>query len=540
MKIETDKIKTSDKKNVAYKPVVLAILDGFGLNPTNEGNAIAGAKMPFYNELLRTRPITSLNASGISVGLPWGENGNSEVGHLNLGSGVILYQSLPRISIAIKNGDFYKNKQLVGACEHARKNKSSLHFMGLVSPGGVHSHLEHLYSLLELARRQEIKKVYIHAITDGRDTPKDSAIKYFKELNGKIKDEGVGKIATVCGRFYIMDRDNHWERVEKAYNAIVNGKGKEAKNAIDAIENSYRNNVFDEQIEPVVLKEKGEPIAQIKENDALIFFNYRADRARQITETFALPTFVKFQRGPKIKNLLFVTMTQYQENLPVRVAFPPQEIKEPLSKILADNGNVQLHAGESEKYAHVTYFFNGGIEKPFPGQKNIVIPSPDVASYDKTPEMSSRELTEKVVQKIYTGKFDFIVINFASPDMVGHTGNFNATVKALEFLDTKLKELVEAAISINGAILITADHGNCEQLIDPGTHEMDKEHSTNPVPFIYINKDNRTTEKSEDALNQILYNPTGVLADVAPTILELMHIPKPQEMNGISLLNSLA
>ncbi len=525
------------KKN--YKPVVLIILDGWGINPSIEGNAVKAAKVPNFDYFWKNYPATSLQASGIAVGLFWGENGNSEVGHLNLGSGLVVYQNLPRVTLAIQNKTFFQNEAFLQACAHVKKNNSALHLIGLVSAGGIHSHIDHLFALLELAKTQRVKRVYIHAITDGRDTPRNAAERYITELEGKIHQLHLGEIATVSGRFFAMDRDNHWEREEKAYHAMVSGIGPTAQSAGAAIAESYAHQTYDEAITPTVITKAGHPVATIKDNDAVIFFNFRADRARQLTKAFVLPGFADFNRPHRLENLFFVTMTQFEDNLPAHIAFPPQKVKEPLAKVIADNKLKQFHVAETEKYAHVTYFFDGGIEKPFPGEDQLVIPSPRVKNYEKVPEMSAQETTDLLVKKIFTGHYAFLVINYANPDMIGHTGDFSATVKALEFVDKKIKQVVDAVLSINGAVIITADHGNCETKIDPLSHESTKEHTTNPVPFLLLANDFKIPPKDDDTVFQEMINPSGVLADVAPTILDLLGIKKPEEMQGLSLRDSL-
>ncbi len=523
-----------------YKPVVLVILDGWGIDPGTEGNAIKLAKLPNWDNLLANYPLTSVQAAGISVGLFWGENGNSEVGHLNLGSGLIVYQNLPRITLSIQDKSFFKNKALVGACQHAVDNKSTLHLMGLVSAGGIHSHIDHLYALLKMAKEHKVKQVAIHAITDGRDTPRNAAEKYMAELEAKLKKIHIGRIASVSGRFYTMDRDNRWDRIEKAYDAMVEGKGPQSDSPLKAVKDSYSQQTFDESILPTVITKGGKPVAKIQDNDAVIFFNFRADRARQIAKAFVMPDFKEFNRAHKLQNLYFVAMTQYEEGLPVEVAFEPKNITNPLARVISEAGKRQLHIAETEKYAHVTYFFDGGSEKPFPEEKQMVIPSPKVKSYDQVPEMSAQELTETLGKEILTGKYDFAVVNYANPDMVGHTGNLPATVKALEYLDKKIKQLVDTVLSIDGALIITADHGNCEQMIETQTKEIVKEHSTNPVPFLLISNDFKlSNSKDEVTVQQEQLNPTGVLADVAPTVLDLMGVAKPDEMTGMSLRGSL-
>ncbi len=523
----------------SYKPVILAILDGFGIDPATEGNSIKTAKMPNLSNLAREYPATSIQASGISVGLFWGENGNSEVGHLNIGSGMVVYQNLPRITLAIQDKSFFENKKLIEACNHAKQNNSTLHLLGLVSAGGIHSHIDHLFALLELAKHQKVKKVMIHAITDGRDTPRNAAGKYIAELEAKLKQLRIGKIATVSGRFYTMDRDNRWDRIELAYNAMVNGTGTNANSPDEAISSSYSQKTYDESIVPTFITKNGKPISTIQDNDAVIFFNFRADRAREITKAFVDPKFDGFSRNHQLENLYFATMTHYEDSLLVQVAFPPKKIVWPLARVLSENNKTQLHIAETEKYAHVTYFFDGGTEHPFPGEDQYVIPSPKVKSYDEVPEMSANEITDELIKRINTGKYDFCVVNYANPDMVAHTGNFYATVKSLEYLDKKIGQLAEATLAIDGVLLITSDHGNCEQMIDPSSNEIVKEHSTNPVPFMIVGNDFHVPPKSDEQVLQESINPSGVLADVAPTILDLMGVKKPSAMTGMSLRESL-
>lgn len=517
------------------KKVVLVILDGWGVTEPSQGNAISLAKTPFFSKATSSYFATTLQASGLFVGLPWGECGNSEVGHLNLGAGKIIYQTLPLIDKAIVDGVFFKNEKLLKAIDHAKKNNSKLHLFGLVSSGGVHSSIEHLFALLKICQQKKFKNVFIHAILDGRDSPRDSALTFIKQLEQKIKELGVGKIASLSGRYYTMDRDNHWERIEKAYQAMVEGIGASASNVEEAISESYKKNIFDEEFEPTIIKEKNKPIALVENNDAVIFFNFRADRARQISEAFISPEIEKFNRPKKIENLFFVGMTEYEQGLPTEVAFSPDRSENPIANIISGQGLKQMHIAETEKYAHVTYFFNGGKEKPNQNEDWVLIPSPRISSYDKKPEMSAKEITEKVVLAINSEQYNFIVINFANADMVGHTGNIEATIKAVEFLDQMLLQIVEAALKKNNAVIITADHGNAEDLLKLKTGEIDKEHSSNPVPFILIGQEWEQTENQEN-LDLSLVQPVGVLADVAPTILKIMGIPQPKEMNGNSLI----
>lgn len=522
------------------KPVVLVILDGWGVAPPSSGNAIARAKIPFFDKLVTNYPSMTLKASGGEVGLSWGEMGTSEVGHLNLGTGKIFYQTLPRINKAIEDGSFFDNPVLCDIASHVKKNKSSLHLMGLVSTGRVHSTIEHLYALLKFARNKKMKKVYIHAFLDGRDTIYNSGIEFISKLQEKIKEYKVGEIATLSGRFYAMDRDNRWDRTLKAYRAIVEGKSDEYfSDPIKAIENSYKKGVYDEEFVPTVITKYQRPIAQVKENDAVIFFNYRADRARQLTKAFVLKDFDKFERANFFPKLFFATMTEYEKGLPVKIIFSPEEIKTCLAKVLSEAGLKQLHIAETEKYAHVTFFFNGMEEKEFEGEDRIIIPSPRVASYDQVPEMSAPKIKERLIKEIMAQKYDFIVANFANADMVGHTGNLEATIKAIEAVDKCLEKISDAVLSLGGVLIITADHGNAEEVINLQTGEIDKEHSTNPVPFILVGKEweGKTLGLKEAVGGDLsLVTPVGVLADVAPTILKIMEIPKPDEMTGTSLI----
>ncbi|MEA2088451.1 MAG: 2,3-bisphosphoglycerate-independent phosphoglycerate mutase [Patescibacteria group bacterium] len=523
------------------KPTILIILDGWGVAPPSFGNAITEANPKFFNYLTSNFPTTLLQASGESVGLVWKRMGNSEVGHLNIGAGRIVYQSLMKISKSIEDESIYKNSALLKAFGHCKKNKTKLHLLGMISSGGIHSYLGHLYGLLEMAKQQNFSEVYIHAILDGRDTKYNEAINLISRLSNKMKDIGVGKIANLSGRFWAMDRDNHWERIEKSYIAMSSGKAEEYfKDPIEAIQASYDKKVFDEEFVPVVIvKEDKKPVAIIDDHDSVIFFNFRSDRARQITKVFVLPSFDKFKRDKYIRDLEFVTLTEYEKNLPANVAFPREEIANPLAKVISDNGLRQLHIAETEKYAHVTYFFNGGYEEKFPLEDDIIIPSPRVASYDQAPEMSSALITKRVIEEIMKDSYDFILINFANSDMVGHTGNLEAAVKSIKAVDKSLKEIVELVLIKNGSVLITADHGNAEDMISKRTGEMEKEHTSNPVPFIIVKKDFYQKKAGilipiKEELSDI--KPMGVLADIAPTVLKIMDIKKTKEMTGISLI----
>lgn len=522
------------------KPVVLMILDGWGVAPPSRGNVISIARTPVFERLIDNYPAMTLQSSGEAVGLPWGEMGNSEVGHINLGAGRIVYQDLPRITKAITDGSFFQNQAFLEAAKHVQKNNSQFHLIGLVSTGGVHSTLEHLYALMEFCHKHKIKKVFIHAILDGRDTPRESAINFIGKLESKIKELKLGKIATLSGRFYAMDRDNRWPRVAKAYKAMTEGKAERyATNITKAIEDSYEKENYDEEFIPTVILESKKPIAVVKDNDAVVFFNFRPDRARELTKAFVLPGFEKFSRPQYLSNLFFVTMTEYDKDLPVVIAFSPEYVVNPLAKVISDAGLKQLHITETEKYAHVTYFFNGGREQSFPGQNNVLIPSPSVSSYDQKPEMSALELTERLIKEINTGYHDFIVVNFANPDMVGHTGNMQAAVKAVETVDECMGKVVDLVLSLDGIIFVTADHGNVEEMLNLQTGVMDKEHSVAPVPFIVVgNKWMGQNIYKDQIVNHdlSLIQPIGILSDVTVTILEVMKINKPPEMTGHSLL----
>ncbi|HBO99818.1 MAG: 2,3-bisphosphoglycerate-independent phosphoglycerate mutase [Candidatus Uhrbacteria bacterium GW2011_GWF2_41_16] len=521
-----------------FRPALLVVLDGFGVAPDSEGNGVTRAKMPVFHQLIQKYPTMTLRASGEEVGLSWGEMGNSEVGHLAIGSGRVYYQTFPRINRDIVTGTFYENPAFLKAFEHARTHNSAIHLVGMVSAGRVHSMDEHCHALLECAKRQKVNRVYVHAILDGRDTIYNVGMDFIRTLQSKMAELGVGKIATLSGRFYAMDRDNRWDRTEKAYNAMVLGQGEQATDPFTAIEASYAKEIFDEQFVPTVMIENGAPVARIQENDAVIFFNFRPDRARQLTKAFVLPTFDVFPRT-FVKNLFAVTMTEYEKNLPVEVAFRSERVEQCLAQVLSQAGLKQLHIAETEKYAHVTFFLNGTKEDPFPGEDRVIIPSPRVSSYDQAPEMSAIALTDRVLKEINSDTYDFMVMNFANPDMVSHTGNLEATLKANETVDGCLGRLVEGVLQKNGVVFMTSDHGNAEEVRNLRTGEMDKEHSTNPVPFLVIAKSfegvtGLTGEIPEGDLSFL--PPVGMLADVAPTILSVLGIPQPPEMTGQSLL----
>ena len=508
---------------MSKKPTVLMILDGYGLSDKTEGNAVKQAKTPVMDKLIAKYPFVQGEASGMAVGLPDGQMGNSEVGHTNMGAGRIVYQMLVKISKSIQDGDFFENKALVAAMENCKKNDSALHLMGLLSPGGVHSHMEHLYGLLEMAKKNGLEKVYVHAYLDGRDVPPSSAAEYMEELVAKIKEIGVGSVATISGRFYAMDRDNAWDREEKAYSALVYGEGVQADDPVQAIKDSYANDVTDEFMLPTVVDKNG----MIHENDSVIFFNFRPDRARQLTRAFVDPEFTGFERRNGYFPLTFVCMAQYDAEMPnVLVAFPPEELKMTFGEYLAKHGKKQLRLAETQKYAHVTFFFNGGVEEPNVDEARLLVNSPkDVATYDLKPEMSAPEVGMDLVEAIKSDKYDVIVINFANPDMVGHTGVIPAAIKAVERVDGLVGDAVQAVKDMDGVLFICADHGNAEKMIDYETGEPHTAHTTNPVPFILVNADPKYTLREG-----------GCLADIAPTLLQIMGLEQPKEMTGKSLL----
>ncbi len=514
-------------KNNRPKPIVLIILDGWGISPAWGGNTMSIANIKNYNQFWRKFPHTMLQASGEAVGLPKHDIGNSEVGHMHIGAGRIISQDLSRINQAIKDGSFMKNPTILKAIQHAKKNNSKLHLLGLVSDGGVHSHINHLFYILKICAEQNFQNIFIHAITDGRDTDPMSALHYLEDLKHYTQKLKTGKIATVVGRYYAMDRDNRWERTSQAYFAMTQGQGNSATGAMQAVSKSYSKGISDEFIKPTIIVNKNnQPTALVKNNDAIIFFNFRADRARQLTKAFTQDNFNQFRRGKKISNLFFVSMLPYEREYKGKVysIFEDFNIKNCLGEVISQNNLTQLHIAETEKYAHVTYFLNGTREKPFPGEKRILVPSPKVATYDLKPEMSSAEITEKVLANLK--KFDFIVINFASPDMVAHTGNQNATIKALEFVDNCIGKIINDILKIKGLAIITADHGNAEELINPKSGNPATEHTTNPVPFVLISKNSYTLRKTGKFM----------LANIAPTILDIMQLPIPSEMTAKSLI----
>ena len=502
------------------KPIMLMILDGYGYNSETNGNAVYSAKTPVMDKLLSECAHTLINASGMDVGLPEGQMGNSEVGHTNIGAGRIVYQELTRITKSISDGDFFTNEALVKAIENCKKYSSALHLFGLLSDGGVHSHITHLYAALELAKKNGLEKVFVHGFMDGRDVSPTSGLGFVTALEEKMQEIGVGKIGVLSGRYYAMDRDNRWDRVEKAYAALVYGEGEENESAQDAMSKSYDAGVTDEFVVPTIIT-KG---ATIGANDSVVCFNFRPDRAREITRTFVDPDFEGFERKKGFFPLYYVCMTQYDASMPnVDVAFRPEKLTNTLGAYIADKGLNQLRIAETEKYAHVTFFFNGGVEAPCENEDRALIPSPKVSTYDLQPEMSAYEVTEEVVKRVESGKYDVIILNFANCDMVGHTGVFDCAVKAVEAVDECMGKVIDAVEKQGGVVCITADHGNADQMVDPETKEVFTAHTTNPVPFIVSGYDCKLREG-------------GRLADIAPTLLDIMGLQKPSEMTGESLI----
>lgn len=503
------------------KPVILMILDGFGvgLEAEKRGDAIKATKKPNIDKLFAENPVTKIGASGLDVGLPDGQMGNSEVGHTNIGAGRIVYQELTRITKSIEDGEFFENEALLKAVDNAAQEGKALHIMGLLSNGGVHSHNTHMYAIVELAKKKGVKNVYVHAFLDGRDVPPTSGKDFVEECANKLKEIGLGKIATVMGRYYAMDRDNRWDRVEKAYSAMVYGEGNKACCPVKAVEESYANDVTDEFVVPTVCEEN----ATVKPGDSIVFFNFRPDRAREITRTFVDPEFKGFERKNGFFPLTYVCMTQYDASMPnVEVAFKPQSLKNTIGEYISNKGMTQLRIAETEKYAHVTFFFNGGVEQPYEGEDRILVKSPAVATYDLQPEMSAYEVTDKLVAAIKTGKYDMIILNYANCDMVGHTGVFEAAVKAVEAVDECVGKVVTAIREMDGVALITADHGNADKMIDTDGSPFTA-HTTNLVPFCVVGYPCELREG-------------GRLADIAPTMLKIMGLPQPAEMTGESII----
>lgn len=506
--------------NPGRKPLALIIMDGYGISAETKGNAVASARKPNIDKLMQKYSNTTIGASGLAVGLPKGQMGNSEVGHLNLGAGRVVYQDYTRISLAVEENKLRENPVLIEVMEKVKANSKKLHFLGLLSDGGVHSHNTHLYALLEMAKERGLKDVYVHAVLDGRDVPPKSALAYFQELDSKIRTIGVGRVATIAGRYYTMDRDKRWERVEQGYRAMTEGKGHRAGTPEQAVTNSYDRGESDEFLKPTIVDQRG----LVEDGDGIIFFNFRPDRAREITRAFVDADLREFERANIKVN--FVCMTQYDATIKVPVAFGPQNLDDTLGEIISRSGYKQLRIAETEKYAHVTYFFNGGKEKPNPGEDRVLIPSPKVATYDLQPEMSAYLVTNAVVERIHSGKYSLIILNFANPDMVGHTGIYEAAVKAVETVDACVGRVVDEVLAQGGAVLLIADHGNAEKMIDLVTGQPHTAHTTNPVPFVLILDDGKEHKLRED----------GALADVAPTILGMMNIPVPKAMTGKSLM----
>ena len=514
----------------------MIVLDGWGESPEIAGNAIRKASLPTINTMDQYYPKTFLQASGISVGLPWGEEGNSEVGHQSMGAGKIIYQNLPRITLAIEDNSFFKNEAFLKAIKNAKQNGTAIHLIGLTSDGGVHSDINHLFALMELMKDSSVEKVFIHAITDGRDTMPKVAKEFIEKIQEKIKQLGVGKIATISGRYYTMDRNKNYDRLEKSLDAMINGNGVIENDPLVAIDNQYKRELDDEHLEPIVLTENDQPVTKISENDEVILFNFRKDRAIQISEAFADEKIRKEKFKIQIPKVHFTGMVEYMTGLDMDVAFPPEKFSTCLGKIISDNKKKQLRIAETEKYAHVTYFFNVGNEKPFPGEERILIPSKNAPSYDTVPEMSAMEIAEKVVPEIENDKFDFILINFANADMVGHTGNVQAAIKAVETVDQALNKVIKATLNKNGCLLITADHGNAEEMIEIRSGEKLTEHSDNPVPCWLVTPENR---RQNPLMTEPKVEIGGMLCDLAPTILELMGLEKDSDINCESLLDSL-
>lgn len=517
------------------RPFVLIVMDGWGFNPRHEGNAIALARTPHIDQIARTWPHTLLAASGDAVGLPDGQMGNSEVGHLNIGAGKKVEQDFTKITHAIDDGSFFQNPALLAAIAHVRQHDRTLHLCGLLGDGGVHAHQSHLEACLRLAQQHSVARVAIHAFTDGRDTSPTGGVGFMKALlaaSQAIDPEHPARIATITGRLWAMDRDNRWERTGRAYRAMVHGEGTPARDPVAALGASYDAGVTDEFIEPIVLRDEGgQPVATVQAGDSVIFYNFRADRARQLTKAFVLPDLPPpahgvFDRGPRLSDLTFVTMTEYEVGLPVEVAFMSDDVEMPLARVIADRGLRQFHTAETEKYAHVTYFINGGCETPFPGEDRLLVPSPKVKTYDLQPEMSAGPLTDNAVERIRSGDYDLVIMNYANADMVGHTGVLDAAIKAVETVDAGVGRVIEATLALGGAAFITADHGNAEKMIDDETGAVFTAHTTNPVPFYFV-----VPQRPNVALRN-----GGILADIAPTALQVMGLPIPAAMTGRTLI----
>jgi 2,3-bisphosphoglycerate-independent phosphoglycerate mutase len=511
------------------RPVVLVILDGWGIGRDEPGNAVLAARTPTMDRLLDTYPSSTLLCSGEHVGLPAGLMGNSEVGHTNLGAGFIVYQSIVRIDRAIADGDFARNDALLGAIDRTRSGDHALHLIGLVSDGGVHSHIRHLDALLALAAEREASRVVVHAITDGRDTLPTSGAGFLADVERGMARSGVGRIETVMGRYYAMDRDHRWERTKRAYDAIVHGTGERADSVAAVTEASYAADVTDEFIVPTIIPKAEGGVDPIADEDSVILFNFRADRARQLTRAVVMDRFDGFDRGERPSGLRVATMTSYEDDFPVAVAFPPRDVENPVARVVSDAGLTQFHTAETEKYAHVTFFFNGGREEPFPGEERYLVPSPKVATYDLQPEMSAAGVTDGVVAAVENGTYDFVIVNFANCDMVGHTGSFDAAVSAVETADSSLNRIVDAVLAVGGVALVTADHGNAEEMIDKGSGGPMTAHTTNPVPVVLVAPDNHP-------LRHATLRQHGVLGAVGTTVIDLLGLTPPPEMDQPSLI----
>jgi len=513
--------------STTHRPIVLIILDGWGQSENKDYNAVANANTPYWDSLIESYPNTLIKGSGTDVGLPSDQMGNSEVGHLNLGAGRVVYQEFTRVSRAIRTGSFFTNQTLTDAVDLAKDNNKAVHILGLLSPGGVHSHEEHIQAMTQLAAQRGVSKIYVHAFLDGRDTAPKSAESSIEAMEKVLEENQCGRIASVIGRYFAMDRDHRWPRVKAAYDLITHGIGEyRAETAQQALEMAYQRDETDEFVKATVIAGAGEEPVRIEDGDVVFFMNYRSDRARQITRPFIEDDFNEFDTGGAPKLGAFVSLTEYSAKFDIPVAFPPERLKNVLGKYLQDLGLHQLRIAETEKYAHVTFFFNGGIEEPFEGEDRILVPSPDVATYDLQPQMSAAVLTEKLVAAIESDRYDVIICNYANPDMVGHTGNYEATIKAIETLDDLLEKVVDTTLQHRGELLITADHGNAEQMMDPETGQAHTAHTSNPVPFIYVGRPSKMMD-------------TGALSDVAPTMLHLMGLDKPSEMGGTTLVNLL-
>lgn len=525
--------------SLRFNPVILIVIDGLGIAPPHETNAVYSANTSFLDKLTRHFPTTLLESSGLQVGLPRGEMGNSETGHFNIGGGKLIYQSLPRINKSIRGESFFEKSEFLQVIEQVKQNNGNLHLMGILGEGGVHGHQKHLHALIDLAKRNNLEgQTFMHLFLDGRDTDKNAGKSFLKNLLDHCKQQGVGQVASMGGRYWGMDRNKNWDRIKKGYQAIMGQEGDTFQDPLEAVEKSYQNEVYDEKFEPAFqVNSNNEPITKINEEDGVIFFNFRADRARQMTKVFVEQDFDGFNRDYQ-ENLAFTTFIEYEKGLPVEVAFPPKTIDNPLAKVINDKGYDQLHVAETEKYAHVTFFLNGQIEEAFNNEDREIIPSPSVASYDQQPEMSAKQTTDKILEAIEQESHDFLIMNYANPDMVGHTGNLEATIKAVEAVDKNIERITTKAVKQGGLVAITCDHGNAERMVNLQTQEKIKEHTIYPVPFIMASKFHKDQElEPADSLEMSKFRPRGVLTDVAPTLLKEVGLPVPSEMTGTNLLD---